>query len=125
MKIKNPFVFCEVMQSDSEAFIAEISEGIKTKETLLDELSKRLHFPNYFGGNWDALEECVRDLSWISENRINIKHFDIPIVNDVRNLRIYLSIIKDAVLYSQEHKRKELIVYFPEVAEDRIDWLLR
>ncbi|MGQ9862452.1 MAG: barstar family protein [Thiobacillaceae bacterium] len=35
-----------------------------TKEDLLKALGKALHFPEYYGANWDAFEECLRDLSW-------------------------------------------------------------
>lgn len=34
------------------------------KATLLTELGRVLDFPAYYGGNWDALEECLVDLSW-------------------------------------------------------------
>lgn len=34
------------------------------KATLLAELGRVLDFPDYYGGNWDALEECLADLSW-------------------------------------------------------------
>ncbi len=34
------------------------------KASLLCALSRELHFPDYFGGNWDALDECLADLSW-------------------------------------------------------------
>lgn len=34
------------------------------KATLLAELGRALDFPDYYGGNWDALDECLADLSW-------------------------------------------------------------
>jgi RNAse (barnase) inhibitor barstar len=34
------------------------------KANLLAALAGALRFPDYFGGNWDALDECLTDLSW-------------------------------------------------------------
>lgn len=34
------------------------------KADLLQQMAKQLAFPNWFGGNWDALEDCLIDLSW-------------------------------------------------------------
>jgi hypothetical protein len=39
-------------------------EGVEDKEALLARLSEALGFPDWFGGNWDALEDCLGDLSW-------------------------------------------------------------
>jgi len=38
--------------------------GVRDKETLLDAFSLALAFPGWFGRNWDALEDCLTDLSW-------------------------------------------------------------
>src|SRR5688572_31813881 len=64
-----------------------------TKRGLLDELSSGLRFPDYFGGNWDALEECIGDLSWIPPGPVVLRHSDLPLVNDLADSRTYLAIL--------------------------------
>ncbi len=39
-------------------------EGIIDKATFLDIWSKTLNFPDYFGNNWDAFDDCLLDLEW-------------------------------------------------------------
>ncbi len=39
--------------------------GVEDRESMLAALSRELAFPAWFGGNWDALEDCLSDLSWI------------------------------------------------------------
>jgi len=34
------------------------------KEALLTHIAAGLEFPDWFGQNWDALEDCLTDLSW-------------------------------------------------------------
>ncbi len=40
--------------------------GAAGKEALLERIASVLEFPQWFGRNWDALEDCLTDLSWSS-----------------------------------------------------------
>jgi RNAse (barnase) inhibitor barstar len=39
---------------------------IHDKTTFLQAFARAFHFPSYFGQNWDAFEECMRDLTWLA-----------------------------------------------------------
>jgi hypothetical protein len=39
--------------------------GAADKGALLARIAGALAFPSWFGGNWDALEDCLGDLSWM------------------------------------------------------------
>ena len=39
-------------------------DGLEDKNALLRQFATVLAFPEWFGGNWDALEDCLADLSW-------------------------------------------------------------
>ena len=39
-----------------------VSDRISSKAALFEKLRQAFGLPDYFGQNWDALEECLRDL---------------------------------------------------------------
>ncbi|MBP7961229.1 MAG: barstar family protein [Caldilineaceae bacterium] len=39
--------------------------NIRDKGEFLHGMDQAFRFPSYFGYNWDALEECLLDLSWL------------------------------------------------------------
>ena len=58
------------MEFESEArkcgFAFFYLEGLSilSKEQFLEQIARAMDFPGYCGGNWDALEDCLTDLSW-------------------------------------------------------------
>jgi RNAse (barnase) inhibitor barstar len=38
----------------------------QNKKDFLVRVAKALSFPDWFGGNWDALYDCLTDLDWLS-----------------------------------------------------------
>lgn len=38
--------------------------GCRDKDAALRRIAQALEFPEWFGGNWDALADCLGDLSW-------------------------------------------------------------
>jgi hypothetical protein len=106
------------------AFEARVPAGITTKEALMDALQSALRFPEYFGGNWDALEECVRDLSWLPEGDVVLLNEDLPLSNKGADLVIYLSILCNAIDKWDAAKERKLLVVFPPGAEEIVRDLL-
>jgi hypothetical protein len=49
-----------------DAFVAHLS-NVHNKEELLRQLFIKLRFPDYFGFNWDALYDCLRDFDWLEQ----------------------------------------------------------
>lgn len=48
-------------------FVLKLIKGArcKTPAALFAEFAKVMDLPEYFGHNWDALEECLADLEWM------------------------------------------------------------
>jgi hypothetical protein len=52
------------LSSNSETRVAEIDGStIDCEQDLLKNLASSLSFPDYFGMNWDAVDECFLDLA--------------------------------------------------------------
>ncbi|HEY9130380.1 MAG TPA: barstar family protein [Dyella sp.] len=68
------------------------------KASLLRHLDDALHFPAGFGGNWDALSDSLRDLSWLRAKGylLLIVHAETLRDADEAEFDIFLDILDEA-----------------------------
>jgi Barstar (barnase inhibitor) len=120
----SPFYFGDVTRlCTSDDFVAELPEGITTKVQLLEAYYVLLKFPEYFGFNWDAMEECLRDFHWIKNRRVIIVHKALPRLEHSQ-IKIYLDILANCVRDWKEGEAHSIVVAFPEGLEQLVNSLL-
>jgi hypothetical protein len=74
---------------------------IKSKHDLFDQFQQIMQFPDYFGHNWDALDECLRDLEWLPALGY-VLYFSSPEVfinTSPIEFKIFLEVIQSAFDY--------------------------
>jgi RNAse (barnase) inhibitor barstar len=99
--------------------VVRLDGRLRRKRDLLRALASGLKFPNYFGHNWDALEECLNDLSWLRKpSGVVLIHKYVPLA-DERQRRTYIDILRQ----SQANQRLPLRVVFPRSAQSQVEKL--
>ena len=69
----------------------------KTPANLFAEFARALEFPDYFGHNWDALEECLADLEWLPGKGYILLITDAGcVLPDEEEYETFLEILRDA-----------------------------
>ncbi len=59
-----PDLVSTAQQLDYHVATADLAT-CRDKHDLLERLARALHFPDWFGHNWDALADCLLDLDWL------------------------------------------------------------
>ena len=119
-----PFTFYESADAFGDGMIATVRAGIASVDELYDVLTEVLHLPDYFGRNWDALDEVLGDLSWLAPHRVVIVHEDLPEL-PADQLRVYLDVLRTAVNeWTLRPGAHALVVTFPEADQLAIRRLL-
>ena len=91
--VDSPSEFC-----DDAALVVRLPRGLSSKQKLFAVLADKLKFPRYFGWNWDALDECLRDLSWLpSGRRVIVVHESLPFFDLGNQRQIYLDVLRSRV----------------------------
>ena len=81
------------------AFFHIEGKNITRKEQLLNHVATVLQFPNHFGQNWDALEECLTDLEWVDGDGyvIYYDHIDGLLGTHPDQFETLVEILRDSV----------------------------
>lgn len=107
--------------NEQQDFIACIHSGIRTRDGLFKALRCELRLPSYFGCNWDALSDCLRDLSWINQHRVVLVHAELPQLSE-DELSMYLDVLAECVddWGSSDDIDHQFVVVFPEAASSAV-----
>jgi len=87
--------FIKEPEAGPEVFQAAIWKRLVGPEAIFEEYDRHFNFP-YYGFNWDALDECLTDLQWISQPQIVITHHTLPELSE-NDFRTYLEVLCRAI----------------------------
>jgi len=81
------------------AFFHVEGRNIARKEQLLNAIATALDLPPHFGGNWDALEECLSDMDEVAGDGFVLyyEHVDALASAHPAELQTLLEILRDSV----------------------------
>ena len=82
-------------------------KGVHDKQGLLDAIATALKFPEWFGENWDALEDCLTDLSWQKARGyvLVLEHCAELAKHAPRELEVAVEVFENVAEYWQEQDR--------------------
>jgi hypothetical protein len=86
-----------------------VKGNVATKENLFKAFKEELSFPDYFGNNWDAFDECLNDLSWVAAKGylVVLENGDDLINMPFNDQKLFFSVANDSV----ENWQKENIPF--------------
>lgn len=139
--VRQPFTYSDnpAPSIDGDSYLLRVPAGISTADVLIRSVAEAGDFPGWFGFNWDALLDSLRDFSWITKRTIVIHHSDLPLLDDPRQSRIYLEILAQAhsdwlqaprpgtvELWPEEWPfiKHDLVIIFPTRAKAAIERIL-
>lgn len=118
------FTFIEpgATPAQADSLVAEVPQGISDTKQLLDVLDRQLGLPGYFGFNWNALSDCLRDFHWVKQRNVVIIHQDVPALTGA-DLVTYAEVLDECVRSWKPSEEHRLVVVFPRSCRSKIEQL--
>jgi hypothetical protein len=121
------FLFCERPPAGNKTTrVLELPGNLSDKRQLLHWYGKALEFPTYYGANWDALSDCLRDLGWVPERLIHLHHAVLPLatVPSRDDLLVYLRLLLDVQQNWKSGEKHQVQISFAPQCRDELELLL-
>lgn len=122
-----PFILTDDIASlqIEDARVLEVPAQLTHKQALLSWYAQALTFPEYFGANWDALDECLRDLSWIDERAVVLYHRALPLEASPKDQKIYIDVLLRATQDWGPDEAHQVVAAFDPACELRLQALVQ
>jgi hypothetical protein len=78
----------------AHAQMVQVPAGVTDKRRLMGVYADALKLPDYFGFDWEALEECLRD-RLEAEQQLLVVHKDLPLVGAADEQQAYVRLLQD------------------------------
>ncbi len=115
---ENSYSFLYKKNHEKGTYAAYIrGKRCKTTRSFFLEFSAAFQFPDYFGENWDAWDECITDLEWLSFKQIYviIDDFDLMFSEEENASVLRDSFVKwigqKASYWYKKRKRMEVVAF--------------
>ncbi|MCL4249041.1 MAG: barstar family protein [Anaerolineae bacterium] len=101
------------LSSQTDFYVAYLDgRTISSKQEFFDQIKQALQFP-YFGNNWDALRDCLGDLSWLPAIRriVVFDNFQNLANNDKAAFTTAVDIMQEATAFWRTYQKNTPPLY--------------
>ena len=100
----------------AHAQMVQIPAAIADMRQLMTVYASSLKLPDYFGFDWDGLEECLRDRLEAAQQLV-VVHKDVPLLGMPDEQRAYLRLLRDL---AQGGFPARFAAVFPETVRSQV-----
>ena len=85
--------------------------NVRSSNELLKLFARTFRFPDHFGGNWAALDDCMRDLAWLQETHVVVRLRGMDALAE-RDPALHRELLESIELWLQYWRDRDEVVRF-------------